>query len=95
MKTATIAEMKAQLSAYVRASTAGPIVLTRSGKPVAVLVGIEDEEEIERLLMAYSPKLRAILDKSRQQIAEGKSMKHEEFWAKVESKAAARSKRRR
>lgn len=74
-------------SAYVKASTDGPVVVTRSGKPVAVLVGIQDEDEIERLLMAYSPKLRAILDKSRQQIADGKSMKHDEFWDKVESQA--------
>jgi len=62
MKIATIAEVKAQFSAFVNASAGGPVVVTRNGKPVAVLVGVEDEDEIERLLMAYSPRLRAILD---------------------------------
>jgi PHD/YefM family antitoxin component YafN of YafNO toxin-antitoxin module len=59
-------------------------VVTRNGRPVAVLVGVEDEDEIERLLMAYSPRLRAICDLSRQQIAEGKGVSHEEFWAGVD-----------
>src|SRR5437773_11536074 len=81
---ATIAEVKAQFSAYVNASAGGPVVVTRNGKPVAVLVGVQDEDEIERLLMAYSPRLRAILDKSRQQIREGGGIGHEEFWAEVE-----------
>lgn len=31
---------------FVKACEAGPIIVTRSGKPVAVLVGIEDENEI-------------------------------------------------
>src|SRR5438309_681582 len=63
------------------ASERGPVVITRNGRAVAVLIGIQDEDEIERLLMAYSPQLRAILDKSRQQIREGQYLSHEEFWA--------------
>ena len=50
---------------------------------VAVLVGVQDEEEIERLLMAYSPRLRAILDLSRKQIMEGGGIGHVEFWAEA------------
>jgi antitoxin (DNA-binding transcriptional repressor) of toxin-antitoxin stability system len=56
------------------------VVVTRNGRPVAVLVGVQDEEEIERLLLAYSPRLRAILDTSRQQIREGGGISHTEFW---------------
>ena len=62
------------------------MVVTRNGKPVAVQVGVEDE--IERLLMAYSPRLRAICDLSRRQIADGKGVRHEEFWAGVEARKA-------
>ena len=97
MKIATIAEVKAQFSAFVNASAGGPVVVTRNGKPVAVLVGVEDEDEIERLLMAYSPRLRAILDKSRAQIAAGKGIPHEEFWDNVNAisaKSRAKSKKR-
>ena len=83
MKLASVAEVKAQFSAFVKASEGGPIVVTRNGKPVAVLVGVQDEDEIERLLLAYSPRLRAILKQSRQQIAEGNGIGHEELWAEV------------
>jgi prevent-host-death family protein len=86
MKTASVAEMKSQFSAFLKSSAGGPVVVTRNGKPVAVLVGVEDEDEIERLLMAYSPRLRAICDQSRQQIAEGKGVSHEQFWAGVEAR---------
>ena len=88
MKIASVAEVKAQFSAFLKSSAGGPVVVTRNGKPVAVLVAVHDEDEIERLLMAYSPRLRAILDLSRQQIAEGKGVGHEEFWADVEARDA-------
>jgi prevent-host-death family protein len=90
MKIASVAEVKSQFSAFVKASESGPVVVTRNGRPVAVLVGVQDEEEIERLLMAYSPRLRAILDRSRQQIDEGGGIAHEEFWAGVEGPKVAK-----
>ncbi|HUG91686.1 MAG TPA: hypothetical protein VML55_12675, partial [Planctomycetaceae bacterium] len=34
--------------------------------------------------MAYSPRLQAILEKSRQQIRAGDVLSHDEFWADVE-----------
>jgi prevent-host-death family protein len=84
MKIASVAEVKSQFSAFLKASEAGPVVVTRNGRPVAVIVGVQDEDEIERLLMAYSPRLQAILEESRRQIREGDVLTHEEFWAEVE-----------
>lgn len=86
MKIASVAEVKSQFSAFVKSSADGPVVVTRNGKPVAVLLGVEDEDEIERLLMAYSPRLRAICDLSRQQIADGQGVGHDEFWAGIEAR---------
>jgi prevent-host-death family protein len=83
VKIASVAEVKAKFSTYLRATDDGPVVVTRNGRPVAVLVGVEDEDEIERLLMAYSPRLRAILDRSRQQIAEGQGLSHDQFWSEM------------
>src|SRR5207253_1161539 len=94
MKIASVAEVKSQFSAFLKASEGGPVVVTRNGKPVAVLVGVQDEEEIERLLMAYSPQLRAILDRSRKQIAEGGGIGHEQFWAELETPKAPKSRGR-
>src|SRR5947209_13228494 len=96
MKIASVAEIKSQFSAFVKASEAGPAVVTRNGKAVAVIVGVQDEDEVERLLMAYSPRLQAILEASRQQIRDGDVLSHEEFWAEVEaSRAKRRSGRKR
>jgi prevent-host-death family protein len=92
VKIASVAEIKSQFSAFLKASESGPVVVTRNGKPVAVIVGVQDEDEIERLLMAYSPRLQAILEASRRQVREGDVLSHEEFWAEVE--ASRGSKRR-
>jgi prevent-host-death family protein len=84
MKIASVAEVKSQFSAFLKASEGGPVVVTRNGRPVAVIIGVQDEEEIERLLMAYSPHLRAILEHSRQQVREGQWLGEEEFWSQME-----------
>jgi prevent-host-death family protein len=84
MKIASVAEVKSQFSAYLKASEGGPVVVTRNGRPVAVIVGVQDEDEIERLLMAYSPHLQAILERSRQQFRDGQSLSEEEFWTQFE-----------
>jgi prevent-host-death family protein len=91
MKIASVAEVKSRFSAFVKASEAGPVVVTRNGKPVAVLLGIQDEDEIERLLMAYSPRLREILEASRQQVCEGQGIDHEGFWSEFEAGEAPRA----
>lgn len=89
MKIASVAEVKSQFSSFLKASEAGPIVVTRNGRPVAVIVGVHDDDEIELLLMAYSPRLQAILEESRKQIREGDVLGHEEFWAEVEASRAS------
>jgi hypothetical protein len=61
------------------------VVVTRSGKPVGVLLAIDDEEELERLLLAYSPRLRTLLDAARQRIRAGAGIRHEDLWQELES----------
>ena len=90
MKIASVAEIKARLSSYLKASATGPVVVTRNGKAVAVLVGVADDEEVERLLLAHSRKLRAILDAADRRIDEGAGIGHDEFWQKVEAANRAR-----
>jgi prevent-host-death family protein len=87
MKHATVAEMKAHLSSYLKASEESPVIVTRNGKPVAVLVGVEDEDELERLVLAYSKRFQSILELADRQIREGGGIPHETFWAQVEGEA--------
>lgn len=85
MKIAPIAEIKAQFSSFVKASEEEPVIVTRNGKPVAVLLAISDEDEIERLLLAYSKKFRALLDAAEQRIQETGGIRHEDFWEMIEA----------
>jgi prevent-host-death family protein len=99
MKTASVAQVKSQLNTLLKDSEDGPVVVTRNGRPVAVIVALQDEDEIERLAMAYSPKLQAILEGSRQEIREGKGLSEKEFWAQFEqnkpSKASVSARRKK
>ncbi|MGD9046581.1 MAG: type II toxin-antitoxin system Phd/YefM family antitoxin [Anaerolineae bacterium] len=85
MKIAPVADVKAQFSSYLRSSAEGPVVVTRHGKPVAVLLSVEDEEELERLVLAYTPKFQGILKAAREQIREAEGISHEEFWQELEA----------
>jgi prevent-host-death family protein len=87
MKIASVADVKARLSAYLKETAEGPVVVTRNGKVVAVLVAVADDEELERLLLAHSPKFQALLDKSRRQIGESGGIPHDQFWREVKAKA--------
>jgi prevent-host-death family protein len=92
MKIASVADVKAHFSEYLKESEKGAVVVTRNGRPVAVILGTEDEDEIERLILAYSPRFQAILEESRQQFCEGKGIPHDEFWRQVEAENAAAAK---
>lgn len=87
MKIVPLAQAKAQLSACVdEAATHGPIIITRNGKAAAVLLGAGDDDDLERLILAHSPRFQALLARSRQSLAAGKGIPHDEFWQQVEAK---------
>ena len=90
MRIASVADVKAKFSGYLKASEQGPVVVTKNGRPVAMLLSITDEEEIERTLLAYSPKFQSILELDDQQIRDGKGIKHEDFWRDIESETKKR-----
>ncbi len=85
MKIASVSDVKAKFSGYIKASEEGPVVVTNSGKPVALLLSVKDEEEIERLLLAYSPKFNNIMRVAERQVREGKGIKHDDFWRETET----------
>ncbi len=88
MRIAPLAEVKARLSAYIdQCETEGPIVITRNGRAVAVLLAPEDDDDLEALLLARSPRFRGLIDRSRQSIREGKGLAQDEFWKAVAESA--------
>src|SRR3972149_8328858 len=74
VKIAPVAEVKAKFSAYLKASEKGPIVVTRNGKAVALLLSVSDEDDVERVVLANSPRFQAILEVARQQIRGGEGI---------------------
>lgn len=87
MKIAPVATIKAKLSAYLKASEDEPIIVTRNGKPVAVILGVSDEDELERLLLAHSPRLQSLLELAKQQINATGGLTHDAFWNAVEAES--------
>ena len=51
---------------------------------MVVLLFVEGEDEIERLVLAYSPKFQAIIQTAEQEIRAGKGIIHEDFWRAAE-----------
>jgi prevent-host-death family protein len=94
MKIASLADVKAKLSAYVDTSEKeGPVIITRNGKAVAVLIAPKDEDDLENLVLARSPRFLARIEKARRSIRQGKGLTEAEFWTAVETRHRS-SKRR-
>ncbi len=95
MKVASLADVKARLSAYIEElPTKGPVVITRNGKTAAVLLAPEDDDDLERLLLSRSPQFQAILNKSRKSLEEGKGLSRNEFWKTMNSRRRKASPKR-
>lgn len=88
MKIASVADVKNNFSAYVKAAEQGPVIVTRNGKPVAVVLAVTDEEELERLMMAHSPRLQALLKAAQERIQAGAGIPNEQFWDEVADEQA-------
>ena len=95
MRIASLAEVKAKLSAFLdEAGHSGPVVITRNGRAAAVLLAPADDDDLERLLLSRSPRFRALLSKSRSSIKAGQGIGHAEFWRKASERAAQRAAKR-
>src|SRR5713101_9362242 len=87
MKAVPVADVEADLSGYLeKCQTEGPIAIIREGKTIALLLAPRDEEDAERLALGYSPRLQALLDKSRESIKAGKGLSRDAFWQAVEQR---------
>ena len=94
MKIASVAEVKAQFSAYLKQSEQGAVIVTRNGRPVAALLALRDDDELERLVLAHSPRFRAILETARQQIRAREGVAHGDFWRQMAEEAPGKARRK-
>jgi len=83
-----VAEAKAHFSEYLKASETELVIVTKKGRPTAVLVSLTDDE-LEDLILARSPKMRALLDKAWADIEAGRGLEHDDFWQEFDPEIKA------
>ena len=84
MKIASVADVKAHFSAYIEKCKGGPVIVTKRGRPVAVLVSMLEDDELERLILAHTPRFRRLLDAAEKRIRQTGGVNHDDFWASLE-----------
>ncbi len=84
MNMTSIQEVSTQFSTYLEACKEKPVVIAQNEQPIAVLLCVTDQEELERLILSYSPQFQTILNSAKQRIRKGQGIRHEAFWEEVE-----------
>ena len=79
MKTCTLTRAKLDIGRLVKLARKQRILLTRRGRPVAVLIGLEDEEDWLDYQLEHDARFPARIAKARAEIKEGKFLKLEDL----------------
>jgi len=74
-----LAEVKDDLSKYLRLAVEEEIVITRHGRPAGVLIGFGTEEDWFDYRLAHHPELVRRIGKARADIAAGRGTKLEDL----------------
>ena len=83
MNIASVADVKSHFSDYLRKCAERPVIVTKNGRPAAVLLSVTNEDELERIILAHTPKFMAALDEAFGRIKEKGGVKHGAFWRKA------------
>jgi prevent-host-death family protein len=94
VKIAPLAEVKDRLSAYIDAARESAIVVTRNGKPVALLTPILEDDDLDQLLLAHDRKFFRLLEQARERVRAGRYLTNEQFWRELRRRRARRGTRR-
>ena len=85
MRKKTAAYVKAHFDEYLEENEGGPVLVTRKGRPVALVLALQDNEELERLALSYSPRFQAILEESETEFRQGKGIPIDQFRRELEA----------
>jgi prevent-host-death family protein len=78
MKQVPLSEVKDDLSRYVRLAAKEEVVITRHGKPAAVLVGFESEEDWFNYRLENDPRFLDRIEAARKSLRSGKGVRLED-----------------
>ncbi len=77
VKEVPLAEIKDDLSRYLREAAKGEIVITRHGKPAGVLIGFETEDAWFDYRLENDPRFLQRIERARQSLRAGRGVKLE------------------
>ena len=78
MKRVPLSEVKDDLSRYVQLATHEEIVVTRHGRPAAVLIGFEDDDDWFDYQLEHDPRFIARMEAARRSLETGQGISIEQ-----------------
>src|SRR5436190_17269248 len=93
MKRVPLSEVKDDLSRYVQLATHEEIVVTRHGRPAAVLIGFEDEDDWFDYQLEHDPRFIARMEAARRSLDSGRGIPIEQVREQLGLAAEARRRR--
>ena len=89
MKKVALSEVKDDLSKYLRIAEKEEVVITRHGKPAAVLVGFTSDDEWFDYQLENDPRFLQRIERVRESLRKGKGVRLEDL-AKAKQRRAKR-----
>ncbi|HEV8657576.1 MAG TPA: type II toxin-antitoxin system Phd/YefM family antitoxin [Thermoanaerobaculia bacterium] len=89
MKRVPLSEVKDDLSRYVQLAAHEEILVTRHGRPAAVLIGFEDEDDWFDYQLEHDPRFVARMEAARRSLEAGRGISIEEVREQLGLRAAA------
>jgi prevent-host-death family protein len=84
MKRVPLSEVKDDLSRYVDLSAREEIVVTRHGRPAAVLIGFEDDDDWFEYQLEHDPRFIARMESARRSLEAGRGISLEDVRAQLD-----------
>ena len=86
MKIAPLAEVKNRLSSYVEECKESPVIITKNGKAVAFIAPVLDDDDLDAILLTYSPRFRQLVDDAVARYRQGDTLTEDEFWTQMRNR---------
>lgn len=63
MKIESVRAVRDRLSEMIKTLPAGPVIITKNGRPCAALVVLGEHTDLEAFLIAHNPRLTALIER--------------------------------
>lgn len=87
MRQVPIDQVKTDLAGYLQMAEQEYVIITQEGKPVGILIGLKDPEDLWEELLLRNPGFVERIAQARKSLKEGKGISIEEMRAKYNSQS--------